>query len=69
MDAYREAQRLYAEVMMSTASGPELVAELERAIQRIGELLPQAAPDQRSAVLLMNSSIAQRLAGLPEESR
>ncbi len=69
MDAYREAQRLYAEVMMSTASGPELVAELERTIQRIGELLPQAAPDQRSAVLLMNSSIAQRLAGLPEESR
>jgi hypothetical protein len=46
-----------------------LVAELERTIQRIGELLPQAAPDQRSAVLLMNSSIAQRLAGLPEESR
>ncbi|TDO50342.1 hypothetical protein EV651_12026 [Kribbella sp. VKM Ac-2571] len=69
MDAYREAQRLYAEVMLSRASGRELIAELERALQRIGELLPQAAPDQRSAVLLMNSSIAERLAGLAEESR
>ncbi|TDW87853.1 MULTISPECIES: hypothetical protein [Kribbella] len=69
MDAYREAQRLYAEAMLSHASGRELIAELERALQRIGELLPQAAPDQRSAVLLMNSSIAERLAGLAEESR
>ena len=69
MDAYREAQRLYAEVMMSAASGPELSAELERTIQRIGELLPQAAPEQRSALLLMNSSLAERLAGMPKESR
>lgn len=69
MDAYREAQRLYAEVMMSAASGPELVAELQRTIQQIGELLPQAAPEQRSALLLMNSSLAERLAGLPKESR
>ncbi|TCC10747.1 hypothetical protein [Kribbella soli] len=69
MDAYREAQRMYAEVMMSTASGQELVAELERTLQRIGELLPQAAPEQRSALLLMNSSLAERLAGLPKESR
>lgn len=69
MDAYREAQRLYAEVMMSAASGAELVAELQRTIQQIGELLPHAAPEQRSALLLMNSSLAERLAGLPKESR
>lgn len=69
MDAYREAQRLYAEVMLSTATGQELVAELEQTLQRIGDLLPQAAPEQRSAVLLMNSSLAERLARLSEESR
>jgi hypothetical protein len=69
MDAYREAQRLYAEVMLSTATGQELVTELERTLQQIGELLPQAAPDQRAAVLLMNSSLAERLTRLSEESR
>jgi hypothetical protein len=69
MDAYREAQRLYAEAMLSTATGQERVAELERTLQRIGELVSQAAPDQRAAVLLMNTSIAERLAGLSEESR
>jgi hypothetical protein len=69
MDAYREAQRLYAEAMLSTATGQERVAKLERTLQRIGELVSQAAPDQRAAVLLMNTSIAERLAGLSEESR
>lgn len=69
MDAYREVQRLYAEVMMSTASGQELVAELGQTIERIGDLLPQAAPGERSSVLLMNSSLAERLAALPKESR
>ena len=69
MDAYQEVQRLYAEVMMSTASGQNLVAELGQTIERIGDLLPQTAPDQRASVLLMNSSLAERLAGLPKESR
>ncbi|TCC20241.1 hypothetical protein [Kribbella speibonae] len=69
MDAYREVQRLYAEAMMSTASGQELAAELGQTIERIGDLLPQAAPDERSSVLLMNSSLAERLAALPKESR
>ncbi|MGW6198857.1 hypothetical protein ACWF0M_22115 [Kribbella sp. NPDC055110] len=69
MDAYREAQRLYAEATLSTATGQELVTELEQTLHRIGELLPQAAPDQRAAVLLMNSSVAERLSRLPEEGR
>ncbi|WP_371405133.1 hypothetical protein OHA10_05675 [Kribbella sp. NBC_00662] len=63
MDAYREAQRLYAEAMMSTATGQGRIAVLQQTLQRIGELVPQAAPDERSAVLLMNSSIAQLIAG------
>ena len=63
MDAYREAQRLYAEAMLSTATGQERVTELEQTLQRVGELLPQAAPDERAAVLLMNSSIAELIAG------
>lgn len=63
MDAYREAQRLYAEAMLSTATGPERIAVLEQTLQRIGDLVPQTAPDERSAVLLMNSSIAQLMAG------
>ena len=66
MDAYREAQRLYAEAMLSTATGQERIAVLQQTLQRIGDLVPQAAPDERPAVLLMNSSIAQLIAGLPE---
>lgn len=69
MDAYGEAQRLYAEAMMSTASGAKLVAELEQTIQRIGDLLPQAGPDQRAAVLLMNGSLAERITRLTEADR
>ncbi|WP_432882242.1 hypothetical protein ACQPYH_39010 [Kribbella sp. CA-245084] len=63
MDAYREAQRLYAEAMLSTATGQERIAVLQQTLQRIGDLVPQAAPDERPAVLLMNSSIAQLIAG------
>ncbi|TCC36976.1 hypothetical protein [Kribbella sindirgiensis] len=69
MDAYREVQRLYAEAMMSAASGDELVAELGETVQRIGDLLPQTAPGERASVLLMNSSLAERLARLPKETR
>jgi hypothetical protein len=69
MDAYREAQRLYGEAMMSAASGQDRITELEQALQRIGQLVPQAAPDQRAAVLLMNSSIAEQIAALSEGSR
>ncbi|WUJ72841.1 hypothetical protein OG809_06095 [Kribbella soli] len=63
MDAYQEAQRLYAEAMLSTATGQERIAVLQQTLQRIGDLVPQAAPDERPAVLLMNSSIAQLIAG------
>lgn len=63
MDAYREAQRLYAEAMLSTASGQERIAELEQTVQRIGELVPAAAPGDRAAVLLMNSSLVELIAG------
>ena len=63
MDAYREAQRLYAEAMLSTATGQERIAVLQQTLQQIGDLVPQAAPDERPAVLLMNSSIAQLIAG------
>jgi hypothetical protein len=63
MDAYREAQRLYAEAMLSTATGQERIAVLQQTLERIGDLLPQAAPGERSAVLLMNSSLAQLIAG------
>ena len=63
MDAYREAQRLYAEAMLSTATGPERIAVLQHTLRRIGDLVPQAAPRERSAVLLLNSSIAQLIAG------
>ncbi|MET9274095.1 hypothetical protein [Kribbella sp. NPDC003557] len=69
MDAYREAQRLYGEAMMSAASGQDRITELEQALQRIGQLVPQATPDQRAAVLLMNSSIAEQIAALSEDSR
>jgi len=62
MDAYREAQRLYAEAMLSTATGQGRIAVLQQTLQRIGDLAPQADPDERSAVLLMNSSIAQLIA-------
>ena len=63
MDAYREAQRLYAEAMLSTATGQERIAVLQETLQRIGDLVPQATPDERAAVLLMNSSITQLIAG------
>jgi hypothetical protein len=63
MDAYREAQRLYAEAMLSTASGQDRIAELEQTVQRIGELVPAAAPGDRAAVLLMNSSLVELIAG------
>lgn len=69
MDAYREAQRLYGEATMSTAEGQDRIAELEQALQRIGQLVPLAAADQRAAVLLMNSSIAEQIAALSEGSR
>ena len=62
MDAYREAQRLYAEAMLSTATGQWRIAVLQQTLHRIGDLVPQADPDERSAVLLMNSSIAQLIA-------
>ena len=68
MDAYLEAQRLYAEAIMSTASPQDRITELERTIQRIGELLPQAPPAEAAAVLLLNSSLAQRLAELPRRA-
>jgi hypothetical protein len=63
MDAYREAQRLYAEAMLSTASGQDRIAELEQTVQRIGELVPAAAPGDRAAVLLINSSLVELIAG------
>ncbi|TDW17074.1 hypothetical protein [Kribbella kalugense] len=63
MDAYREAQRLYAQAMLSTASGQDRIAELEQTVQRIGELVPTAAPGDRAAVLLMNSSLVELIAG------
>jgi hypothetical protein len=63
MDAYREAQRLYAEAMLSTASGQDRITELEQTVQRIGELVPEAGPDDRAAVLLMNSSLVELIAG------
>jgi len=63
MDAYREAQRLYAEAMLSTASGQDRIAELEQTVQRIGELVPAVAPSDRAAVLLMNSSLVELIAG------
>jgi hypothetical protein len=63
MDAYREAQRLYAEAVLSTATGQERIAVLEQTMQRIGDLIPQAAPQERAAVLLMNSSIAELITG------
>jgi hypothetical protein len=63
MDAYREAQRLYAEAMLSTASGQDRIAELEQTVQRIGELVPAAAPGDRAAILLMNSSLVELIAG------
>jgi len=62
MDAYREAQRLYAEAMLSTATRQGRIAVLQQTLHRIGDLVPQADPDERSAVLLMNSSIAQLIA-------
>jgi hypothetical protein len=62
MDAYREAQRLYAEAMLSNASGQARIAELEQTLQWIGELVPQAAPQDRAAVLLLNSSIVELIA-------
>jgi hypothetical protein len=63
MDAYREAQRLYAEALLSTASGQDRITELEQTVQRIGELVPEAGPDDRAAVLLMNSSLVELIAG------
>ncbi|MFD3403060.1 hypothetical protein ACFWUU_20420 [Kribbella sp. NPDC058693] len=63
MDAYREAQRLYAEAMLSTATGQERTAVLQQTLQRIGELVPAATPGDKAAVLLMNSSIAELIAG------
>jgi hypothetical protein len=63
MDAYREAQRLYAEAMLSTASGQDRIAELEQTVRRIGELVPAAAPGDRAAVLLINSSLVELIAG------
>jgi hypothetical protein len=63
MDAYREAQRLYAEAMLSTTSGQDRITELEQTVQRIGELVPEAGPDDRAAVLLMNSSLVELIAG------
>jgi hypothetical protein len=69
MDAYLEAQRLYGEATMSAAQGQDRIAQLEQALQRIGQLVPQAAADQRAALLLMNSSLAEQIAGLAEGSR
>lgn len=69
MDAYREAQRLYGEAMLSTATGQDRIAVLERTLQRIGELVPRAAPEQRAAVLQLNSSIAEQLIRLTEKQR
>jgi hypothetical protein len=69
MDAYLEAQRVYADAVMSTATGQDRVAELQRTLQRIGDLVDAAAPDERATVLLMNSSIAELIITLPEEAR
>lgn len=69
MDAYREAQRLYAETLSSDAAGAERVAVLEEALRQIGALVPQTLPDVRPAVLLMSSALAEQIAGLQEDTR
>jgi hypothetical protein len=55
--------------MLSTATGPDRITELEQTLQQIGELVPQAAPEQRAAVLLMNSSVAEMITRLSEGTR
>ena len=42
--------------------GQARIAELEQTLQWIGELVPQAAPQDRAAVLLLNSSIVELIA-------
>lgn len=69
MDAYLEAQRVYAAAVMSTATGQDRVAELQRTLERIGDLAAATAPAERAAVLLMNSAIAELIITLPEETR
>lgn len=69
MDAYREAQRLYAETLSSGTAGPERLPVLEEALQQIGALVPEALPDVRPALLLMTSALAEQIAGLREETR
>ena len=63
---YLQAQRLYAEAVMSTASLQDRITELERTMTRIGELAGEAPPAEAGAVLLLNSTLA---ALIREETR
>lgn len=69
MHAYREAQRLYGEAMVSTATGAHRITHLEQILRQIGDLLPQAGPSERAAVLQLNSAVAEMLIRLSEEEK
>ncbi|HWD79599.1 MAG TPA: hypothetical protein VG497_11970 [Kribbella sp.] len=69
MHAYREAQRLYGEAMVSTATGAQQITRLEQILQQIGDLVPQAEPTERAAVLQLNTAVAEMLVRLTEEQK
>lgn len=69
MHAYREAQRLYGEAMVSTATGAQQIPRLEQILQQIGDLVPQAEPTERAAVLQLNTAVAEMLVRLTEEQK
>jgi hypothetical protein len=68
-DAWSEAQRLYAEAVMSTASPGERIRSLPRTMERIAALAAQAPPGQGGAVLLLNSTLLEQFRALSEEAR
>ena len=66
---YLEAQRLYAEAVMSTASPSDRIPALQRTVERIGGLAAQAPPAEAGAVLMLNSTLVELIGVLSEETR
>lgn len=66
---YLEAQRLYAEAVMSSASRNYRILALQRTMERIAGLAAQAPPAESGAVLLLNSTLVEQLRLLSQEVR